>query len=96
MSEDNATRCEAVPKYLRPRCGARCRSKGGAPCIAPCFKRADGTIAMRCRMHGGASTGAKTPEGKAKLSDAGRKGALIRWERHRAHAQNDSHPPEAA
>ena len=51
---------------------------------------------MRCRMHGGSSTGAKTPEGKAKLSDAGRKGALIRWERHRAQQHHDGRPPEAA
>lgn len=29
-------------------CGARCRTKGGAPCINPAMKNG------RCRMHGGA------------------------------------------
>jgi hypothetical protein len=96
VSDHNTSTSEVVPKHLRPRCGARCRSKGGAPCIAPCFMRPGGTLAMRCRMHGGASTGAKTPEGKARLVEAGRKGAIIRWERHRAQQPHDSHPPEAA
>ena len=38
----------------------------------------------RCRMHGGLSTGARTPEGRARLREAGRKGAAIRWGRARA------------
>jgi hypothetical protein len=42
------------------RCGARTRS--GAPCKNPAV-----TGKARCRMHGGKSTGAKTPEGRAKL-----------------------------
>ena len=29
------------------RCGARCRSKGGAPCLGPAMRNG------RCRMHGG-------------------------------------------
>lgn len=29
------------------RCGARCRTKGGAPCLGPAMKNG------RCRMHGG-------------------------------------------
>jgi hypothetical protein len=28
-------------------CGARCRTKGGAPCLGPAMKNG------RCRMHGG-------------------------------------------
>ncbi len=42
---------------LSPRCGARTRS--GCACRAPAM--ANG----RCRMHGGRSTGPRTPEGKA-------------------------------
>jgi hypothetical protein len=30
-------------------------------------------------MHGGLSRGATTPEGKARLAEAGRKGAAARW-----------------
>lgn len=51
----------APTKSERPRCGARCRS--GKACMAPVWKRADGTLAKRCRMHGGLSTGPKTEEG---------------------------------
>jgi hypothetical protein len=41
---------------VRPRCGAR--SKGtGRPCNAPAMPNG------RCRMHGGKSTGPRTPEG---------------------------------
>jgi hypothetical protein len=40
---------------LAPRCGARSRS--GQPCNSPAM--ANG----RCRMHGGMSTGPRTPEG---------------------------------
>lgn len=40
------------------RCGAKTRK--GAPCQSPA------TANGRCRMHGGPSTGAKTPEGKAR------------------------------
>ncbi len=44
---------------LAPRCGARARS--GEPCRAPAM--ANG----RCRMHGGGSTGPRTPEGMARM-----------------------------
>jgi hypothetical protein len=75
----------------RPRCGARCRSKGGAPCGAPVVVRivglADGrrvrVVARRCRIHGGLSTGARTPEGRERLREAGRRGAIERWRRWR-------------
>jgi hypothetical protein len=74
----------------RPRCGARCRSKGGAPCVAPVMVRwyADRAgqftvpkLATRCRMHGGLSTGPKTPEGLRRCVEAGRIGAATRWGR---------------
>ena len=38
-----------------PRCGAKTRK--GIPCRSPAMKNG------RCRMHGGASTGPRTPEG---------------------------------
>jgi hypothetical protein len=41
-----------------PRCGARARSRGGQPCQAPAVRGK-----RRCRMHGGISTGPRTPEG---------------------------------
>nr|WP_084112971.1 HGGxSTG domain-containing protein [Belnapia moabensis] len=45
-----------------PRCGAKTRS--GQPCRAPAMSNG------RCRMHGGASTGPRTPEGLARLAQA--------------------------
>lgn len=45
----------------RRRCGARARSRGGAPCQC---KVVPGRT--RCKFHGGMSTGPKTPEGKAR------------------------------
>lgn len=47
----------------RPLCGAFARS-AGRPCEVPCWVRADGTIAPRCKLHGGKSTGPKTQAGK--------------------------------
>ena len=69
----------APPKRLRDRCGAKCRD--GHACHAPVFKRADGSLARRCRMHGGASTGPKTEEGKRRALEALHAGLLRRWER---------------
>jgi hypothetical protein len=48
--------------HASPRCGARTRSH--APCKGPAM--ANG----RCRMHGGASTGPRTPEGLARIRAA--------------------------
>ena len=64
-------------KADRPRCGARTRS-GGA-CQAPVVWDF-GTGAPRhgrCRLHGGLSTGAKTPEGRERIAEAQRR----RWRR---------------
>jgi len=41
-----------------PRCGAKTRM--GTPCRGPAMKNG------RCRMHGGKSTGPRTPEGLAR------------------------------
>jgi len=48
---------------LVPRCGARTRA--GCPCRAPAIHGK-----QRCRMHGGRSTGPRTPEGRARIAAA--------------------------
>lgn len=51
-----------------PRCGAKTRS--GALCRAPAmWSRRSGQYS-RCRLHGGASTGPRTPEGLARSRGA--------------------------
>ena len=47
---------------LAPRCGAKTRL--GCPCKGPAMKNG------KCRMHGGASTGPKTVEGRARIAAA--------------------------
>ena len=47
-----------------PRCGARTRL--GCPCQGPAMKNG------RCRMHGGAATGPRTAEGRARIAAAAR------------------------
>ena len=63
-------------KVNRPRCGARCRD--GHACRAPVVLRVDGTLAKRCRMHGGLSTGARSPAGQARALAALQAG-IARW-----------------
>ena len=53
------------------RCGAMTRK--GTPCQAGPFGKGG-----RCRFHGGASTGPRTPEGKARSLAAAREG-YARW-----------------
>jgi hypothetical protein len=50
----------------RPRCGAKTRA--GAPCL---MRPVAGK--RRCRLHGGLSTGPKTPEGRAQIAAAQRR-----------------------
>jgi hypothetical protein len=60
----------AKAKRQLPRCGARTRA--GPPCKAPPW-RARGAFLPRngrCRMHGGLSTGPRSPEGKARCRAA--------------------------
>src|SRR5262245_21595296 len=59
-------------------CGARTRR--GTPCQCKAIETKRG--AWRCRLHGGLSTGAQTPEGLARVSAAAR----ARWARYRAAA----------
>lgn len=69
---DLASAVNGVGRQLRPRvpkksererCGAFARSTG-KPCQAPVYKQENGSLSSRCRLHGGLSTGPKTPEGK--------------------------------
>jgi hypothetical protein len=52
----------------RKRCGARTRSRNGAPCQC---KVVPGRT--RCRLHGGLSTGPRTQEGKARCAEGARR-----------------------
>jgi hypothetical protein len=52
----------------RKLCGARTRSRNGAPCQC---KVVPGRT--RCRLHGGLSTGPRTPEGKARCAEGVRR-----------------------
>ncbi len=63
----------------RQRCGARTRK--GTPCQAPAMPNG------RCKLHGGKSTGARTPEGRDRIRQA----QLRRWQRARAEAAACSH-----
>jgi hypothetical protein len=56
-------------------CGARTRK--GTACIAP------GKANGRCRMHGGASTGPKTENGRRRIAEAVRK----RWDAFRTNRE---------
>ena len=70
-------------RTARPRCGARCRD--GHACAAPVVARRDEhgavIVAARCRMHGGLSTGPRTPEGRRRALDALARGRAARWSR---------------
>jgi hypothetical protein len=67
-----------TPKRLRPRCGARCRN--GGRCKAPVVWDQDYNSQRngRCRIHGGLSTGPRTPEGRRRIGMANRQRAQAR------------------
>ena len=67
----------------RPRCGAHARSTG-KPCAAP-------TVAgrTRCKLHGGKSTGPRTPEGRRRVAEASRARMLAYWSRKRLETAGD-------
>ena len=66
---------DRVFKRERPRCGARCRD--GHPCQARATFDADRCYVRngRCRLHGGLSTGPRTPEGRRRSGEAARQRA---------------------
>ena len=63
----------------RPKCGAKCRD--GHACRAPAVwdKQQNCPRNGRCKLHGGKSTGPRTPEGKARIAEAQRE----RWRKWR-------------
>ena len=60
-----------LPKSARALCAARTRR--GTLCQA---RAAEGR--ERCRLHGGMSTGAKTAEGRARISESNRRRAALK------------------
>ena len=71
----------------RVRCNARTRKGTPCRCLSEPGK-------ARCKFHGGMSTGARTPEGKARIAEAQHR----RWERWRAErkavSDRSTHPRE--
>ena len=73
------------PKRELPPCGARTRS--GGTCRARPWRPRDAVLPRngRCRMHGGLSTGPRTPEGKARTAAAARRNLELaraaRWQK---------------
>ena len=64
--ETERRRGHVTPKCLRPRCGARTRTGQACQARAVWDRERDRPRNGRCRLHGGLSTGPKTPEGKAR------------------------------
>jgi hypothetical protein len=54
------------------RCGARARSRGGQPCLAPPVLDPETGLPRngRCKLHGGRSTGPRTVGGRQRISEA--------------------------
>lgn len=69
-------KAQPLPKRNRPRCGAKTRNS--RLCQAPVIpgKR-------RCRLHGGASTGPRTSQGRERIAEAQRR----RWQKYHASRQ---------
>ena len=81
--EVSAARSSVAP-VARPQCGARCRD--GHPCAASAVWCAATRRPRngRCRMHGGLSTGPRTPDGRARVAAATRAANVARWSTSRA------------
>lgn len=69
--------CDSGVDPMRRTCGAKTRA--GHPCRGQAMRNG------RCRMHGGASTGPRTPEGLARLRARRKHGLytneMIAWRR---------------
>ena len=72
-----------LTKRLRPRC--RAKTRRGSPCQAPAVwnRVVDRPVNGRCKLHGGLSTGPKTPEGKRRSAQAARDGLKRYWAQRR-------------
>lgn len=69
------------PDWPGQRCGAKTRR--GTGCQRPANKRNG-----RCRLHGGASTGPKTNEGRARISDANLRNGRYTKDKLEKHREN--------
>jgi len=69
--ENNPLPQQRTPKHKRPFCGAKTRA--GGICKA---KTVHGK--SKCRMHGGLSTGPRTPQGKAAIIASNKRRALVK------------------
>jgi hypothetical protein len=67
LHDERVQLCELRRARNATRCGAKTRT--GAPC-----KRRPELGRTRCRCHGGCSTGARTPEGRARALSALKRG----------------------
>lgn len=74
-------RSDAAAAKRRVRCGAKTRK--GTPC-----RMTSEPGKRRCKFHGGRSTGARTPEGKARIAEAQRR----RWSAWRAEQKQAANP----
>jgi len=75
---------ESLMKKNRPLCGAKCRDGHTCRAKAVVDKLTSKPINGRCRMHGGLSSGAKTPEGKERCREASRRGMIEYWKKKKA------------
>src|SRR5262249_19589231 len=64
-----------LPRHLRPRCTARRRD--GRPCQAKVAwdTAHDRAYNTKCRVHGGLSTGPRTPAGRQRIAESNRRRA---------------------
>lgn len=79
---------EKLMKKNRPLCGAKCRDGHACKAKAVVDSKTDKPKNGRCRMHGGLSCGAKTPEGKERCREASRKGMIEYWKRKKLEAES--------
>jgi len=78
-ADDTCRPFHVLFKRELPLCGARCRD--GHPCQARATREAETGCFVRngrCRLHGGLSTGPRTPEGKRRVGEAVRRRARMR------------------
>lgn len=78
ISRLRVTKPKGTPKSARPFCGARTRA--GTPCKARVCQKPGGKLSTRCKLHGGKSTGPRTPEGRARIAESNRARAQARRE----------------
>ena len=69
-----------MKEIIKPKRVCAAATRSGSPCRKPPLRGK-----RRCRLHGGASTGPKTAEGKARIAKAQLKhGRYINWRARRA------------